>query len=187
VAITVRKLDVADAAMAQLFDCGEQNLNEFLQRYAVKHQGPHMFGVTYVALSSEVPDQILGYYTLANSSICRDKMPEEILKGLPKYADLPAILIGRFAVDQTFGRRGVGHILMSHALKMCLEVSKKSAARYVLTLAYQGAVSWYKRYGFQEIPTKEIDADRQKMFLDLAVVRDAETLALRTLFAEQAS
>ena len=63
---------------------------------------------------------------------------------------------------------------MSHALKMCPEASKLSAARYILTLAYQGAVSWYKRYGFQEIPTKEEDQDRQKMFLDLAVVRDAE-------------
>jgi len=167
--------------MADSFDCGEQQLNEFIRRYAVKHQGPHMFGVTYVALSSEVPDRILGYYTLANSSISRDKMPEEVLKGLPKYSDIPAILIGRFAVDTAFSGRGVGHILMSHALNMCLEASKLSAARYVLNLSYAGAVAWYKKYGFQEIPSQE-NPGHQKMFLDLAVVRRAQEMGMETLF-----
>jgi GNAT superfamily N-acetyltransferase len=185
VAITVRRLDVADAEMAKSFDCGEQQLNEFIGRYAVKHQEPHMFGVTYVALSSEVPDRILGYYTLANSSICRDMMPEAVLKGLPKYADIPAILIGRFAVDIAFASRGVGHILMSHALNMCLEVSKLSAARYVLNLSYEGAVGWYKKYGFQEIPGG-VDPGRQKMFLDLVVVHKAQEAGAVNLFAVKA-
>lgn len=185
-AITVRRLDVLDAEMASSFDCGEQQLNEFIKKYAVKHQGPHMFGVTYVALSSEVPDRILGYYTLANSSICRAKMPEEVLKGLLKYADLPAILIGRFAVDTTFAGRGVGHILMSYALNMCLEVSKLSGARYVLNLAYKEAVSWYKRYGFQEI-SSAVDPGHQKMFLDLTVVRKAQEAGMALLFSVKTS
>ena len=185
-AITVRKLDIADAEMVQSFDCGEPNLNEYIKRYAVKNQGPHMFGVTYVVLSSEVANRILGYCTLANTSICRDQMPDEILKGLPKYADLPAILIGRFAVDKAFAGRGVGHILMSYALNICLEVSKLSAARYVLTLAYEGAVIWYARYGFQEIPGG-VDLGRRKMFLDLAVVRRAQEIGSQDLFSQKAS
>ncbi len=145
-----------------------------------------MFGVTYVALSSEVPNQILGYYTLANSIISRDRMPDEILRGLPKYADIPVILIGRFAVDRTFVGRGVGHILMSHALNTCLAVSQLSAARYILTLAYEGAITWYQRYNFQEIPSGA-DEGRRKMYLDLKVVRDALKLGMQTLFSQQAS
>jgi GNAT superfamily N-acetyltransferase len=179
-AITIRKLDIGDMEMADSFDCGDQNLNEYLKRYAVRNQGPHMFGVTYAALSSEISNQILGYYTLANSSISRDRMPEEILKGLPKYADIPAILIGRFAVDKTFAGRGVGHILMSHALTTCLAVSQLSAARYILTLAYQGAITWYRRYSFQEIPGG--DEDRRMMYLDLTVVRDAQEIGTRHCF-----
>jgi GNAT superfamily N-acetyltransferase len=186
-AITVRKLDPADSAMAHSFDCGESNLNDYLKRFAEKQQDRHLYGVTYVAISSEVPDSILGYCTLANTSICRDRMPEEILKGLPKYADIPAILIGRFAVDKTFSGRGVGHLLMSHALNTCVDVSKLSAVRYILTLAYEGAVSWYQKYGFQEIPTKQPDSDRRKMYLDLAVVRNAQEIGLRTLFSAKAA
>jgi hypothetical protein len=43
-----------------------------------------------------------------------------------------------------------------------LEVSRVSAARYVLNLN-EGAVSWYKKYGFQEIPGG-VGPGRQKKF-----------------------
>ena len=185
-AITVRKLEAGDTEMAKQFDCGEQNLNEYLSRYAAKNQGPHMFGVTYVALSSEVPGQFLGYYTLATTSISRERMPDDVLKGLPKYDDIPAILIGRFAVARTFAKRGVGHILMSHALNTCVAVSQLCAARYLLTLAYEGAVTWYQRYGFQEI-RGGVDEGRRKMFLDLKVVKTAAEIGNKALFSAQAS
>jgi predicted GNAT family N-acyltransferase len=96
-----------------------------------------MFGVTYVALSSDIND----------SSIPRTHLPEEVLKGLPKYSDIPAMLIGRFAVDITFAGRGVGHVLMSHALTTCVLVSQISAARYVIIEAFDSAVAWYQKYG----------------------------------------
>src|SRR5207248_10266472 len=113
------------------------------------------------------------------------RMPEAVLKGLPKYADIPAILIGRFAVDQTFAGRGVGHILMSHALNTCLAVSQLSAARYLLTRANPGATTWYQRYSFQEIPGR--DETRRMMYLDLKVVRDAQEIGTRGLFSQQAA
>jgi hypothetical protein len=78
--------------MTRSFDCGEPFLNEYLKRYAIKNQEPHIFGATYVALSSDINDRILGYHTIANSSIPRVRMPEEVLKGLPKYSDIPDIL-----------------------------------------------------------------------------------------------
>jgi GNAT superfamily N-acetyltransferase len=181
-AITVRKLDIADEEVANSFDCGDLGLNDYLKKYAVKNQQLHRYGMTYVALSSELTNRILGYYTIANSSIHRARMPEDALKGLPKYADIPAILLARFAVDKEFARRGIGHILMSHALDLTLSASQISAARYLFTEAYDSAVNWYAKYGFQEIGGS-IGPNRHKMYLDLRVVEKAQGIALQTLFS----
>ena len=48
---------------------------------------------------------------------------------------------------------------------------RRSAARYVLTLAYEGAATWYQRYNFQEILGGS-DEGRPKMYLDLLQVSD---------------
>ena len=72
------------------------------------------------------------------------------VKGLPKYADIPAILLARFAVNKNFVGHGVGHILMSHALDLTISVSQISAARYIFVESYDSAVTWYAKYGFQE-------------------------------------
>jgi GNAT superfamily N-acetyltransferase len=181
-AITVRKLDIADAAMVNAFDCGDVPLNEYLKRYAAKNQELHRYGMTYVALSSEFVSHILGYYTIANSSIPRARMPEEVLHGLPKYADIPAILLARFAVNKNFAKRGVGHILMSHSLDLTLSASQISAARYLLVEAYDSAVAWYARYGFQGI-LGSVEPNKHKMFLDLKVVEKARELAMQGLFS----
>jgi hypothetical protein len=38
-------------------------------------------------------------------------IPEGLLKGLPKYQDLPAILLGRLAVDQKAQKKRIGELL----------------------------------------------------------------------------
>jgi len=181
-AVTVRKLDVGHAEMVNRFDCGDAPLNEYLKRYAAKNQELHRYGMTYVALSSEFTDQILGYFTIANSSIPRSRMPEEVLKGLPKYSDIPAILIARFAVNKNFAGRKVGHVLMSHALDLTLSASQISAARYLFTEAYDSAVTWYQKYGFQEI-TGSVEVNRRKLYIDIKVVEKARESAIQALFS----
>jgi GNAT superfamily N-acetyltransferase len=180
--ITVRKLDVADAAMVDSFDCGESALNEYLKRYAAKNQELYKYGITYIALSSEFSDQILGYYTISNSSIPRARMPDEVVKGLPRYSDIPAILLARFAVNKNFSGHGVGHILMSHALDLTISVSQVSAARYIYVESYDSAITWYAKYGFQEIKGS-IEPNRRKMYLDLKVVEKGREVAIQTLFS----
>lgn len=167
--------------MAKSFDCGDFDLNDYLRHYALKNQERDMVGMTYVALSS-TDTRILGYYTIANTSIHRDRMPELVAKGLPKYAHLPAILLGRFAVDSEFAGRGVGHKLMSHALDTSLLASQISAARFIITEAYDSAVTWYSRYDFVEIVASSATPNRRKMFLDLKLVLRAREIANQTLF-----
>ncbi len=50
------------------------------------------------------------YFTLATSSVPRDRLPKKYVRGLPPY-DLPLILLALLAVDKRFGGRGLGHAL----------------------------------------------------------------------------
>jgi hypothetical protein len=48
------------------FDCGDEELNSYLRRYALQNQERHSAAVTYVA-STEGTAAIAAYYTLSNA------------------------------------------------------------------------------------------------------------------------
>ncbi len=56
------------------FDCGEESLNEFLQKYA-RQNAKRGLGKTFVAV---LPDQtkVCGYYTLSSGSVEFKKFQE---------------------------------------------------------------------------------------------------------------
>jgi GNAT superfamily N-acetyltransferase len=164
--VHVRKLDAGD--VTESFDCGDAAMNEYLQRYARKNQG-QLYGVTYVCISPGAPE-ILGFYTIANTTIPRAGIPLELLKVLPKYQDIPAVLLGRLGVDRRAQGKKIGELLLSHCLEVCLHMTTICGARYVITDAYRAAVMFYRKYGFREIQGGASLATI-KMFLDLKIVR----------------
>lgn len=71
---------------------------------------------------------------------------------------------------------------MSHALDLTISVSQISAARYIFVESYDSAVTWYAKYGFQEIKGS-IVPDRREVYLDLKVVEKGREAAIQTLFS----
>jgi len=167
--IQFRKLESSDRT--DEFDCGNASLNEYLRRYAPKDQR-RMFGVTYVAVCCDPPCKVIGYFTLANTSIPRQGIPEDLLKGLPKYQGLPAFLLGRLAVDKTHHKKGIGEVLLSRCFEHCLTISKVSGARYLVADVKPSAITWYERFNFLRIDGNQ-NAESIKMFVDLDTVRSA--------------
>ncbi len=166
--LTVRKYEVADDTSH--FDCGNHQLNEFLKKYARQDQR-RMLGVTYVAVCcQDSPNRVIGYFTLAATSIPRQGLSEQLLKGIPKYQGLPAFLLARLAVDKAFQRKQIGELLLSKCFEHCLAISKCIAARYLVADAMLSAVGWYERYNFRQIQGSG-SPDTTKMFVDLQVIR----------------
>lgn len=175
--VFVRKLDPAD--VVDHFDCGDPAMNEYFRRYAKKNQG-QLYGMTYVCVCPQV-NAIIGFYTIATTTIPRAGIPDELLKGLPKYQDIPAILLGRLAVDRKAQGKKIGEFLISHCFDMCLSMTKVCGARYIVTDAYESTVAFYRKYGFREIQGSR--PKTTKMFLDLKVVRSALELRKRDAIA----
>jgi GNAT superfamily N-acetyltransferase len=169
--INFRRLESSD--LTDDFDCGNASLNEYLRRYALKNQR-RMFGVTYVAVCHPQPHNVIGYFTLANTSVPRQGLPEDMLKGIPKYQGLPAFLLARLAVDKRHQGKAIGEVLLSHCFEYCLAIAKVTGARYLIADAKPSAITWYERYNFRRVEGNQ-DASSVKMFVDLATVRSAIT------------
>jgi GNAT superfamily N-acetyltransferase len=172
VTVTIRRLEESDEVEG--FDCGDEPLNNYLKRHAWTNQQKISIGVTHVAVDESAPYTVLGYFTLATSSVPRDKLSKKYVRGLPPY-DLPLILLARLAVDKRFSGRGLGHALISEALKITLRVADEVGCRCIITDAYPDKAGWYARYGF--LPLEGAAATSpQRMFLDVRTIRRASSI-----------
>lgn len=167
--VLIRRLEEQDEV--ELFDCGDEPLNNYLKRHAWANQQKSSIGVTYVAVDDAAPRNVLGYFTLATASAPPAAFPKKHVRGLPPY-DLPLILLARLAVDRRFSSRGLGHALISEAFKIALRVANDVGCRCIVTDAYPGKMDWYARYGFVPLGSGT-KTDRQRMFLDIRTIRMA--------------
>lgn len=95
------------------FCCGKQSLDDFLARYVSQYEKRNV-GRTYVLVRDGEP-KVYGYFTLAAADIEVADLPPELAKKLPKHP-IPALLLGRLAVDQSVRGQGLGGLLLKEAL-----------------------------------------------------------------------
>jgi len=167
--VLIRRLEEQD--QVELFNCGDEPLNNYLRRHAWSNQEKSSIGVTYVAIDEAAPRTVLGYFTLATASVPREAFPKKYVRGLPPY-DLPLILLARLAVDRRFSGKGLGHFLISEAFRISLRVAEDVGCRGVLADVYRDRITWYARYGFVALEGSAPDGP-QRMFLDIRTIRRA--------------
>ena len=147
------------------FDCGIESLNDFLKRYALQNLKKNI-SVTMVAASEENRKKILGYYSVSMAQVNFENLPADLAKGIPRYP-VPAMRIGRLAVDRAAQGAGLGGELLRHALYRALELSREVGTCIVLVDAIdENAKRFYEKYGFVSL----ID-------LPLSLVLPMETIA----------
>ena len=129
------------------FDCGIKSLNDFLMLYALQNLKKNV-SVTVVAVSEENPKKILGYYSVSIAQVNFENLPADQSKGIPRYP-VPAMRIGRLAVDRSAQGAGLGGELLRHALHRAVDLSQEVGTCVVLVDALdEDAKRFYERYGF---------------------------------------
>lgn len=148
------------------FSCGNSLLDNYFWTQA-KQDVKRKLSVCFVLVDNET-GKISGYYTLSSSSISNDLIPEFFLKKLPKsYQSLPAVLLGRLAVDKNFQGKGVGKLLLIDSLKRCYDTSKSIGTFAVIVDPLdKEAERFYEKYGFIHLP------DSGKMFLPMKTIEE---------------
>lgn len=149
------------------FDCGDPELNKYLRLFAGQNQFKQFVGTTYVAVEQDQPFVILGYYTLAATSIPFSSVAElPNLRKLP-YRDVPAVLLARLAVSRQFQKQGIGHQLLGDAIKRALQLTQVIGCRCLIVDAYPKAVGWYARFGIVPLGSDPAGSPACRMLLDL--------------------
>ena len=143
------------------FNSGSEPLDNYFQKQ-VTQDIKRRVTACFIAVTNE--KHIAGFYTLASSSMLLSDLPQETLKKLPRYPSVPAIRMGRLAVDHNFKGQGIGGALLINAL---LRSAKSEIAAYALVVDAKDetAASFYKHHGFIAFPNSPL-----VLFIPLATV-----------------
>ena len=127
------------------FSCGQADLDRFFEHYAGQNQFKLHLAVTYVAVLAE---RIVGFATVAASSLERGTLPSARQRHrLPSYP-LPVLRLARMGVDSRAQGQGIGKALLRHVLRLAIAQRDQSGYVGVVTDAKSEAVSFYETLGF---------------------------------------
>jgi ribosomal protein S18 acetylase RimI-like enzyme len=117
----------------------------------------------FVALTGG--QRVAGYYTLSSASLVLADLPDGASKKLPRYPTVPAVRMGRLAVDQDFHGQGLGSALLADALNRAAR-SEIAAYALIVDAKDESAAAFYRHHGFIALPNSP-----SILFLPLATVR----------------
>ena len=165
-----RKFSVAALDLAtdrSGFECGVEPLDRYF-RVQVGQDTKRRVTACFVAteVTTEVKGQIAGYYTLASASVSLADLPDALAKKLPRYPSVPAVRIGRLAVDQAFKGEGLGAALLADALRRAVK-AEIAAYALIVDAKDETAARFYIHHGFVALPEQPLC-----LLMALATVKD---------------
>lgn len=133
------------------FDSGEPSLDEWLRTRANRNQSEGSSRTWVVTVDHEV----VAFYASSAAVIMRRSATKRAARNQPD--PLPALLLGRLAVDRRFHGQGVGAALLKHFVLKSLEVAEITGVRVLLVHAKdQVAADFYAHFGFEPSPFDQL-------------------------------
>ena len=144
------------------FDCGVAPLNTYLATQVTQDIKRR---VTACFMALDAKKELAGFYTLASASIYVADLPDTLAKKLPRYPSIPAVRMGRLAVDLAYRGQGLGAALLADALR---RAAKADIAAYALVVDAKAAPAgkFYAHHGFTTMADNPLF-----LFLPLATVK----------------
>ena len=155
------------------FNCGNDDLNEFLLKDAKDHIR-ELMATTYLF---EYKNETVSFFSLSNDRLCHeDKIASKsglnrVKKLIPeqkRYRSLPAVKIGRLGVHKNFKNMGIG-TQMLRILKYWFTHGNKTGCRFLTIDAYnkKHIISFYKKNDFEVLSAQDEKEDTRLMYYDL--------------------
>ena len=152
------------------FTCGVDSLDRYLRTHASQDVRRKANGV-FVLVERDVPDTVLGYYTLCASTLAQGDAPVAARKHIPRYPLVSATLIGRLAVSELRQREHLGTLLLADAVRRAYaSASTVSSSMLVVDALSERAAAFYKRFGFTRLP------DSMRLMLPMRAFESLVTL-----------
>lgn len=130
------------------FDCGDEDLNDFLKTDALKQQESRL-NVTKLIMCE---DEIIGFVSLLTDTLVIKNIKDTSIKlNIKKQLNIssknkliPAVKIGRFAIDKHYSGKGLGTDILRNILINLKEISQKEIGfRFIIVEGYARAFNFY--------------------------------------------
>jgi GNAT superfamily N-acetyltransferase len=132
------------------FDSGEESLDRYLAERALTNHLADL-GRCYVCIDGDT-NKVLGYYTLSAVAVEHADLPGKVRRNAPN--PLPAVLMGRLAIDAEAQGSGLGRLLVRDAILSVLAAADRIGVRILLVHAlHEQAAGFYETLGFKRSPT----------------------------------
>ncbi|MFH1095567.1 MAG: hypothetical protein V1728_05095 [Candidatus Micrarchaeota archaeon] len=164
------------ARIAQ-FNSNNDELNDFLRKDALSYQKLHI-GTTYLLLRKS-DSKPLAYITLSMSALKLPEKKEEFTlagRRLGEYPkdfpnQLPALLLGKLATDQSEEGKGAASQLLDFAVYLALAQRESIGCAFLVAHAYATpkVVGWYERKRFMRIVRDIEGRETVPLYLELGV------------------
>lgn len=172
----MRLVRLEDIENLKPFDCGDEDLNDFLLSDA-RLYNEQFLANTFVL---EDDNETVAYYSLLNDKISQTTLSKNLWRKLRKsiphekhLGSYPAVKIGRLAVSKSYRGMDIGTKLVGAIMRLFISQHGHSACRFLTVDAYKDAVSFYEKNGFkkmvndEELPEKALTVP---LYLDLKQV-----------------
>ena len=173
--IPFKRLSDADELLP--FDCGDEDLNNYLFSDALSYQN-QLLSVTYYLDNG---DETILFFSLSNDKIAAIELTNGFwrkIKTLFPHSkhrkDYPAVKIGRLGVNVKYQHqeKSWGAFILNY-VKQWMVTENKTGCRFITVDAYQSAVPFYLKNGFLFMGSQErVRYEKQKgdtvaMYFDL--------------------
>ena len=136
------------------FCSGEASLDQWLRHHALAAQQRGLSRVFVLHDDDDPGRRVVAYYTLTAHVLERDDLTRRLGRGLP--SQLPAVLLGKLAVDESRQGAGLGGMVLAEAVGRVAHVADQVGVRFLVVDALnERAATFYERYGFQRVPDRE--------------------------------
>ncbi len=134
------------------FECASKDLNDFIKNDALKQQKDKINITKVICCDGE----IIGFVSLLTDTIPLKNIRDEHIKWdlkphfnkdinkVPKKKPLPAIKIGRFAVDKRYTGKGLGSHILRNVINSIRNLSENTVGlRFIVVEGYASAYNFY--------------------------------------------
>jgi GNAT superfamily N-acetyltransferase len=129
------------------FKSGEETLDEWLRKRALKNSSS---GGSRCFVICEA-NTVIGYYSLSSGAVAHDTAPKAMRRNMPD--PLPAMLLGRLAIDRRYHNQGLGSALLRDAMLRTLGISQETGVALMFVHAlHDQAKQFYLSRGFVQSP-----------------------------------
>jgi GNAT superfamily N-acetyltransferase len=147
--LVLEPLPLTAAHVLEGFQSGEPVLDEWLVGRALDNMAlgaSRTFVVTKPGTA-----EVIGFYALAMGQVLHQDVTSSLRRNMPRH--IPAVILGRLAVDRRAQGQGLGAALLQDAVNRSLRAVTEVSARVLIVHAISPAAeAFYEHHGFTRLP-----------------------------------